>query len=403
MATTSFLYHCLGMVGYDHLRTDYINGWTYFHVSLKDHHRRCANCNAKWFYLKKDGAFERTFFALPCGLRPQFVVLRGHRQKCSKCLKTQREPITFTQGQRRYLKAFARFVVELCNDLPIKRVADMLGVGWDMVKGIHKEYLGKKWRKRKLSQVRYVAIDEFAVQKGHKYMTVVMDLETGEILHAQEGKSADSVKAFLQKLKKVADIKAIAADMSPAYRGAVQEVFGEDFDLIHDAYHVVALASKAVDETRRDLVREASTDGKSVIKGSRFLLLTGLENLNDKGLVRLAELMLLNKPLYQTYLLKEDLRTFWNMGGAKAESFLNQWLEQARSLGNKHFTRLADTLEKHRGGLMCYFRHRISTGPLEGLNNKIKVLKRVVYGYRDREYFKLRLYHLHVEGPKVFQ
>jgi len=159
LATTSFLYHSHGLVGYDHHRTDFLNGWIYFHISLKKHRRRCKNCGARWHHLKMDGTFERTFFALPCGLRPQFLVLRGHRQRCLKCGKTQREPILFAQGQKRHTKTFARYVVELCRVLPLKTVADLLGVGWDIVKEIHKEYLAKKWRKRKLSQVR--------VQKGH--------------------------------------------------------------------------------------------------------------------------------------------------------------------------------------------------------------------------------------------
>jgi transposase len=125
--------------------------------------------------------------------------------------------------------------------------------------------------------------------------------------------------------------------------------------------------------------------------------------MNQKGLVRMAELMRLNEPLYQAYLLKEDLRTFWSVMDAEAELFLKRWLTQARSLGNKHFAKLADNLEQHRKGLLCYFKHRISTGPLEGLNNKIKVLKRMAYGYRDHEYFKLRLYDLHEEASAVFR
>ena len=127
-----------------------------------------------------------------------------------------------------------------------------------------------------------------------------------------------------------------------------------------------------------------------------------MEKLSEKGLDRLSELMRLNEPLYKAYLLKEDLRTFWSLPAAQATSFMTQWLAQARALGNRHFSRLADTLENHQKGLLSYFRHRISTGPLEGLNNKIKVLKRMAYGYRDQEYFKLRLYNLHEERPKVF-
>jgi transposase len=113
-------------------------------------------------------------------------------------------------------------------------------------------------------------------------------------------------------------------------------------------------------------------------------------------MTRLMSLMAVNEPLYQAYLLKEDLRMFWSLPDAEAgEAFLDQWLEEARSLGNPHFTRLADTLDSHRAGLLAYFRHRISTGPLEGLNNKIKVLKRQAYGFRDMAFFKLRLYFLH--------
>lgn len=402
MATTSFLYHSFGLVGYDHLCTEYTNGWTYFHVALKPHLRRCQNCNTTWDNLQKDGSFERTFFAIPCGRRPQFVVLRGHRQKCLKCKKKLREPIHFAKGQTRFLKGFGRYVVDLCQLLPIKQVAELLGVGWDLVKKIHKDHLAKKWKKRKLKKVRYVAIDEFAVQKGHRYMTVVMDLETGSILHAQDGKRADSVTSFLKKLKKAANIKAIAVDMSPAYKKAVEDVFGKDFDLVHDPFHVIAMASKALDETRRDLVRQSSKDAKRVIKGSRFLLLKGMEHLNDSGLIRLSELMELNKPLYQAYLLKEDLRMFWGLDAKTGKVFLTDWIKQARSIGNKQFSKLADTLEKHHKGLLSYFRHRISTGPLEGLNNKIKVLKRMAYGYRDHEYFKLRLYNLHEESPRIF-
>ena len=110
-------------------------------------------------------------------------------------------------------------------------------------------------------------------------------------------------------------------------------------------------------------------------------------------------LMEMNEPLYAAYLLKEDLRMFWNVPDAEqGEVFLDQWTDQARGLDNKHFTKLADTLDDHRPGLLAWFSHRISTGPLEGLNNKIKVLKRQAYGFRDMEYFKLRLYFLHEAG-----
>jgi transposase len=243
-------------------------------------------------------------------------------------------------------------------------------------------------------------VDEFALRKGHHYMTVVMDLESGQILHAQEGKDAQALIPFLEKLKrKKVPLSAIAMDMSPAYLQAVRQVFPE-VDIVHDPYHVVSLVNKAIDETRRDIARELNDQDKQVIKGSRFLLLRGLESLKPHSLYKLMELMEVNEPLYAAYLLKEDLRTFWSQPNEQSGAvFLEAWITQASSFNLPHFSKLAETLQRHRPELLSYFRHRISTGPLEGLNNKIKVLKRQAYGFRDQFYFKLRLFFLHEQTP----
>ena len=397
MATTTFIYHALGLVGYILLRTEFAAGCVYFHVELARHKRRCRECGARWHELELAGQFERTFHALPVGHKRQFVVLHGHMQECHLCGSTLREPIFFAEGKRRHLKAFARYVVDLCGISTIKHVAGLLGVGWDLVKDIYKGHLRKRLRTRSLRKVRYIAVDEFATHKGHKYMTVVLDLETGEILHAHKGKDAAALVPFLRKLQRArAKLKAVAIDMSEAYVSAVKQVFRNKVAIVHDRYHVVALANKAIDETRRDMVREATLEDQRVIKGSRFLLLKGFENLTDSALQRLLDLMEFNEPLYRVYLLKEQLRIFWNQPDRKAgKSFLDLWIAQAKATENNHFVRLAKTLDEHRQALLSYFEHRISTGPLEGMNNKIKVLKRQTYGLRDMEYFKLRLLFLH--------
>lgn len=397
MATTSYLYHAMNLVGYVLRGTEYVNGWTYFEVERAAHKRTCRNCGAGWPHLTLEGQFERTFFGLPVGNRKQFVVLRGHRQECAICGATAREPIPFAEGSKRYLKTFGRFVVELCRLMPIKYVAWHLGVSWDLVKEIYEEHLQKRFAKRRLVRIRYIAVDEFATHKGQRYMTVVMDLETGAVLHAAEGRGAAALVPFLERLKRAhVPLKAVAMDMSEAYAKAVRQVFGDKVDIVHDPYHVVALANEAIDETRRDMVRELQGDERKALKGTRFLLLKGLENLKQSSLGRLAQLMEVNEPLYQGYLLKEELRTFWSLPDAGAgAAFLDDWTRQARATELKHFRRLADTLDSHRPGLLAYFRHRLSTGPLEGLNNKIKVLKRQAYGFRDMAFFKLRLYFIH--------
>ncbi len=397
MATTSFLYHTQGLVGYRHLRTEFREGEVYHHVELKPECRRCRHCEARWHDLTLSGAFERTFRALPVGHRPQFVVLHGHRQHCARCGKDLREPIHFARGKARCLKRFERYVVELCQIAPIKAVARCLGVGWDLVKDLYKAYLRRRLKKRTLAKVRYLAIDEFAIRKGHHYMTVVLDLDSGAIVHAQEGKDGAALIPFLKKLRRArAPLQAVAIDMSAAYRKAVRKVFGEALDIVHDPYHVVALVNDAIDETRRDLVRELEQDARDLYKGSRYVLLRGYERLSDTGRQHLLRLMAANLPLYELYLLKETLRVFWRLPNTtQAALFLDAWIIVAEASVSEHFKRLAATLHAHRAGLLAYFRHPITTGPLEGINNKIKVLKRQAYGFRDMEYFKLRLLFLH--------
>jgi transposase len=403
MATTSFLYHALGLHGYRLMSTEYREGKVVYHVEVAEKRRRCRDCEARWWNLTLDGCFERTFLGLPVGSRRQEVVLHGHLQSCKHCGQRLREPIDFAPGMSRYLKAFGRYVVDLCGIATIKGVAKLLGVGWDLVKGIYKEHLRRRHRKRSLRSVRYLAVDEFATHKGHQYMTVAVDLETGEILHAHEGKDAAALVPFLEQVKRArAGLRAVAIDMSGAYLSAVRQVFGDSVEVVHDPYHVVALANRAIDETRRDMLRELAGPQLQAIKGTRFLLLKGLENLKPGALGRLMRLMEVNQPLYEAYLLKEDLRMFWNLPNAKiGRDFLDRWIAQARATGNKHFIRFAQTLDTHRSGLLSYFNHRISTAPLEGLNNKIKVLKRQAYGFRDMEYFKLRLYFLHESRLQV--
>lgn len=318
-----------------------------------------------------NGTFTRQFHALPIGRKKQFIVLHGHFQQCRCCGRNLKEPIDFAEGKRRRLKSFDRFVIDLCRIAPIKHVACFLDVGWDMIKDIFKGHLALRFQRRKLNKVRYIAVDEFAIRKGHHYMTLVIDLETGAVLHAHEGRDAAALIPFLEELRrKKAKLRA------------------------------VAIVNRAIDETRRDLYRQLNGPDRQVLKGSRFLLLHGMEHLKARSLERLMELMEINEPLYQAYLLKEDLRMFWNLPTVElAQSFLASWIYQARTLGLKQFIKIADMMEKHLPGLLAYFQHRISTGPLEGLNNKIKVLKRQAYGFRDQMYFKLRLYFIHESVP----
>jgi transposase len=283
--------------------------------------------------------------------------------------------------------------------MTISGTSRILGVGWDLIKDLHKEYLQKRYKSPPLDDLKYMAIDEFSIRKGHTYMSIFLNLETGRILHAVEGKSGQDIEPFLKKIaKKAPGLEAIAMDMNTGFHAAVQEHL-PNVAIVFDHYHVSALINKAIDELRREQYSQLDEADKSVLKGSRFLLLKNYEKLDEYGKDRLQNLLAANQSLFTMYTMKEQFRDFWEKPNiAEAIVFLDAWCTDADNSGIKQLKKVAKTLMDHSHGLLNFFYHRISCGLIEGINNKIKTLKRQAYGFRDILYFKLRLYHLHAQA-----
>ena len=217
--------------------------------------------------------------------------------------------------------------------MTILDVAVHLDVGWDVIKDIQKRDLSRRFAKPKLKHLRAIAIDEIAVAKGHRYLTVVMDLESGAVVFVGDGKGADALKPFWKRLRPSgAKIEAVAMDMSVAYRQAVTTHLPKA-KIVFDHFHVIKLFNDKLSDLRRALYREA-TDmmHKEVLKGTRWLLLKNSENLDAKKdeKQRLEEALALNKPLATAYYMKEDLRRFWEQPGKQfATLFLDGWIRRA--------------------------------------------------------------------------
>jgi transposase len=299
-------------------------------------------------------------------------------------------------GSKRFTRAFAQTVLDLLQFSTIKAVAQYLKVGWDMVKNIHKAKLMSVYRKVPLDELVYLGIDEFSIRKGHTYMTIFVDLTSGRIIHAVEGRSSKDIAPFLQTIAKEAtQLKAVAIDMSNSYRKAVKEHL-HGTDIVFDRYHISALVNRSIDNLRREQQRTLDKENRKTLKGSRFLLLRNYSNLNQDSQGRLKELLQVNQPLFVMHTMKEQLRGLWDISSQKeARAFLRQWCYDALVSGVRQLIKIGLTLDEHRHGILSYFKHRITNAVTEGLNNKIKTLKRQVYGFRDMAYFKLRLYHLH--------
>src|SRR5215470_239156 len=395
--STSLLYHAFGIRGYEYVRTDYRDGATIFTIRPDPEDCRCPACGSRDVISR--GHAERRFRAVPIGSRPTAIVLPIPRVECRACGRVRQVQVPFADPRRSYTKAFERYALELSKRMTIRDVAVHLGIGWDVIKDIQKRDLSRRFAKPKLKHLRAIAIDEIAVAKGHRYLTVVLDLDSGAVAFVGDGKGAGALKPFWKRLRPSgAKIEAVAMDMSGAYQSAVRANLPRAV-IVFDHFHVVKLFNDKLSELRRQLYREATeVQHKAVLKGTRWLLLKNAENLDPEKdeKSRLKEALKLNEPLATADYLKEDLRRFWEQPGKRfATAFLDGWLRRAEAAGVKMLRQMAKTLESHRDGLLAYYDCPISTGPLEGTNNKIKTLKRQAYGYRDKEFFKLKILAAH--------
>jgi transposase len=394
--STSLLYHAFGIKGYRYVRTSYVQGQTIFTLGQEPDSYRCSACGSADVVSR--GHVERRFRTLPIGPRPTFLVLPIPRTECRACGVVRQVDVTFADPRRSYTKRFERYVRELSRRMTIRDVAAHLGVGWDLVKDIQKRDLSRRFAKPKLKHLRRIAIDEIAVAKGHRYMTIVLDLDSGAVVFVGDGKGADAPEPFWKRLRPSgARIGAVAMDMSAAYRGAVSAHLRKAV-IVFDHFHVIKLFNDKLSDLRRSLYHRAEADQKKVLKGARWLLLKNPENLDtDKDeKQRLEEALALNKPLATAYYLKEDLRRFWEQPGKRfATAFLNDWLRKAEASGVRMLQQMAKTLAAHRSGLLAYYDAMITSGPMEGTNNKIKTMKRAAYGFRDPEFFKLKILAIH--------
>src|SRR5215210_5188227 len=395
--STSLLYHAFGIRGYQYTRTDYQDGQVLFTIRQEPRTCRCSACGAR--ELQSRGQVTRRFRSLPIGSRATAVVLPIPRVECRACGVVRQVEVPFADPRRSYTRSFERYALEPSRRMTIRDVAKHLGVSWDTIKDIQKRDLSRRYAKPKLKHLRHIAIDEISIAKGHRYLTIVLDLESGAVVFVGDGKGAKALQPFWKRLKgSKAKVEAVAMDMSPAYREAVSTHL-PGAKIVFDRFHVMKLYNEKLSDLRRALHREA-TDvmQKEVLKGTRWLLLKGAEDL-DEGKderKRLKEALALNESLAVAYYLKEDLRQFWEQPGKVfGTSFLDGWIRRAEASGIKMLQQMAKTLAAHRSGLLAYYDAMITSGPMEGTNNKIKTMKRAAYGFRDPEFFKLKILAIH--------
>jgi transposase len=394
--STTLLYRRFGIVGYSLVGEIFEPGITTFRIEQPRERLRCSHCRSDQVWTQ--GGVRRLFRGLPIGKQPTFIDFSVPRVLCFNCGKVRQVKIGFARPKKHYTHAFERYALDLSRLMTIQDVADHLVIGWDTIKQIQTKYLQRRFGKPKLRKLKQIAIDEINIGKGHRYFTIVLDLLSGAVVFVGDGKGADALKPFWRRLHgSGAKIKAVATDMSAAYIQAIRDNLKH---VVHvfDHFHVIKLFNEKLSAFRRQLYHELTAKGKQLLKGIRWLLLKNPENLDPtkKEPQRLQRALKLNEPLAAAYYLKEYLREIWSQQNKQmARTVLKDWLFLARATEIPMLMQFADTLEAHQKGILNYYDYPISTGPLEGTNTKIQLMKRKAYGYRDHEFFKLKILGAH--------
>lgn len=396
MATRE-LYRAIGVGGYEPSGCWRKDGMFFLRMEAPESCHRCPKCGNREVTYR--GTFDRIVHAPPIGLDRTQLFIKAPRLECKRCEQVLNAVLPNVVPLCNYTKSFARLAIDLRKMMTIRDVARYLGVSDTMIRGIDKKYLQKHFGKPRLRDVELLAIDEVYVGRRKKFLTIVINWQTGAIVFVGKGKGENALKPFWKRLRSShAKIRAVATDMASAYYAAVRKNLPK-VKHVFDRFHIMKLMNEKLTQLRRELQAEAEGMDRQVLKGLRWLLLKHPEDLDESKneRARLQEALDLNAPLAIAYYLKDDLRLLWEQPDkATAAKFLTEWCRLAQASGIKVLQTMAKTLQGFRTGILNWYDFPISTGPLEGINNKIGALQRMAYGYRDHDYFISKLYALHI-------
>jgi len=333
---------------------------------------------------------------LPIFEVPVELVVPRLRVACENC-GPKLERLSWLEPYARVTSRLAASVARLCKVMSIAHVAQYYGLAWTTVKLIDYRHLQRELGPVDLDGLRVIAMDEFAIQKGHRYATVVVEPSRKRVLWVGRGRSREDVRPFFELLgpERCRELQAVAMDMNAGFELEVR-LHCPQAEIVYDLFHVVAkYGREVIDRVRVDEANRLREDraARRLVKGSRWLLLRNRENVTvPQDRVRLNELLAANRALFTVYVLKDDLKALWDYRHiGYAERFWQQWYRRAMSSGIAPLKLFAQRLRPYLRGILAHCRWPLGTSLIEGINNTIKVIKRMAYGYRDDAYFFLRI------------
>jgi transposase len=328
------------------------------------------------------------------------LLYRMRRVDCSTC-GVRVEEVPWAIGKHQLTKAYMVFLAHWARRLSWKETAIAFRTTWDKVFDAVRYVVEWGLVHRELGQIRAIGVDEIQYSKGHKYLTLVYQIEEGctRLLWIGKDRTVESFEQFFNMIgKQLCDgIEFVCSDMWQPYLRVIRERCTNALNIL-DRFHIVAKMNEALDDVRASEARKLAKDGhKPILKKSRWCILKRKTNLTSHQRFRLRDLLRYNLRTVRAYLLKEDFHQFWEYNSPTwAAKFLDSWCQQAMRSRIEPMKKVAKTLRKHRELILNYFRarKRLSSGTVEGLNNRAKVTMRRAYGFRTFRATEIALYHV---------
>jgi len=346
----------------------------------------CSECGARGLAIKEHR--EKRWRHLDLGACRCHIECRLRRLYCPGCGDVY-EQVPWARAGSPYTRDFEDTVAFLAQQMAKTPLTKLMRIGWRSVGKILARVVADKLDRGRLDGLVMIGCDEVSYASEHRFLTGVADHDTGGVVWAAPGRNAATLQAFFDELtdEQKASIQAVSIDMSAGYEKAIRAAV-PNAAVAFDPFHVVQLGSKAADQVRRD---EYNRHGRSLtgegkwIKGARYSLLKDTANQTTKQLLKLAEVVLTNKPMYRAFLLLGELRYLYRLPKEEAAERLNAWLAWASRSKLKPFIKLSRTLRQHKSGVLAAIELNISNARLEALNSRVRLISHRAHGFHSAD------------------
>ncbi len=350
----------------------------------------CPSCQKEIF--SKREKYRREVNDLGISGRKVILHLLVHQYNCDCCGRTFSEKFDFVEPNKSYTKRQAKWVFEMSAQQSHYRVAALIGFSHKTIERICYNQLINRainWDK-----IRRIGLDEFAFKKGHKdFITVIIDLDTHNIIEILEQRSKDSLRAYFQSLGSsfCAKIEDFCSDMWGPFQDLAKEIF-PNANIHVDRFHWTRHLNKVLDSERKSIRKENKEE--AVYKRLKWKLIKRPENLNEQEIKDLKKAFKLNPELEDLYEMRNTFQAIFdtNFSCDFAKEQIDHWLVQAKNMGNKYLDKFTDLFNRHKCNILNYFKNRISNAALEGTNNLLRTVKRFTFNMTNFQHFKFRVF-----------